>query len=81
MFCVRLRAAVLRYADPRLNEKPYNQPTFRQFCKQLCRREELEYDMYENENYQAELYGENHWDHQPDIDSLARKPIAKSLET
>ena len=58
------------YNDPKLNQRPYKQATFKEFVKCCLRREELEYDMYDGEHYQAELYGEGHWDHQVNVSSL-----------
>ena len=49
--------------------------------KQCLLREELEYDTYEGENYQAEAYGINHWKHDPDVaDLLKRAQQTKSGE-
>ena len=61
------------YADPRLNEPPYKQPSFKDFSRNLCRREELENDIYAGENYQAELHGRNHFEHDPDIEQLLQR--------
>ena len=58
------------YGDPKLNEKPYKQTSFQDWCKHIHLREELEYDMYEGENYKACNYGREHWQHRPDVDSL-----------
>ena len=41
--------------------------------KQCLLREELEYDIYEGENYRAEDYGINHWKHDPDVTELLQK--------
>ena len=39
------------YGDPRLNESPYKQPTFKEYHKNLLLREEQEYDIYPGEKY------------------------------
>ena len=44
--------------------------TFEEFCENLLRREELEYDVYDGENYEAEHYGKEHWHLRADVDSL-----------
>ena len=36
-------------------------PTYDEFCQNMFLREEMEYDMYPGENYEAEHYGEDHW--------------------
>ena len=66
------------YGDPKLNEEPYKQPTFKQFCKNLLLREELEYDLYPGEHYEAEAYGQNHWQHDPDVEALLREAAEAS---
>ena len=58
------------YGDPQLNEKPYKQTSFQDWCKNIQLREELEYDMYEGENYKACNYGQDHWQHLPNVKSL-----------
>ena len=58
------------YGDPKLNEKPYKQTSYQDWCKHIHLREELEYDMYEGENYKACNYGREHWQHRPDVGSL-----------
>ena len=58
------------YGDPKLNEKPYKQTSYQDWCKHLHLREELEYDVYDGENYKACHYGRDHWQHRPDVDSL-----------
>ena len=58
------------YGDPALNEKPYKQTGFQDMVQHWLRREELEYDMYEGENYQACCYGENFWENKPDTAKL-----------
>ena len=58
------------YGDLKLNEKPYKQTSFQDWCKHIHLRAELEYDMYEGENYKACKYGQEHWQHRPDVSSL-----------
>ena len=58
------------YGDPKLNEKPYKQTSFQDWCRHIHLREELEYDMYPGENYKACHYGREHWQHQPDVEQL-----------
>jgi len=58
------------YGDPKLNEKPYKQTSFQDWCKHIHLREELEYDTYPGENYRACNYGREHWQHRPDVESL-----------
>ena len=64
------------YADPKRNEPPYKQMNYKQFCKMILLMEELEYDVYPGENYKAECYGANHWQHQrsqAEVDELLRR--------
>ena len=61
------------YGDPALYQDPYKQPTYKDFCRNILLREELEYDLYPGENYRAEGYGEKHWQHEPDVDKLLRR--------
>ena len=61
------------YADPKRNEPPYKQMNYNQFSKMILLMEELEYDNYDGENYQAECYGANHWHHRPDVEELLRR--------
>ena len=61
------------HGDPRLNESPYRQPTFKEYHKNLLLREEQEYDIYPGENYQAELYGTRHWEHDPDVEHVLER--------
>ena len=58
------------YGNPKLNEKPYKQTSYQDWCKHIHLREELEYDMYDGENYKACHYGREHWQQRPDVDSL-----------
>ena len=41
--------------------------------KQILLREELQYDIYDGENYRAEEYGLNHWKHDPDVANLLQR--------
>ncbi len=41
------------YGDPKVKQDRYKQPTVQDFCKYLLLRLELEYDVYDGENYQA----------------------------
>ena len=52
------------YNDPRRDV----QLTFEEFCDNLLRREELEYDLYDGENYEAEHYGREHCHMRTDVD-------------
>ena len=61
------------YGDPKLDEEPYKQQDYKQYVKQCLLREELEYDIYEGENYKAEEYGINHWKHDPDVADLLQQ--------
>ena len=65
------------YNDPRRDI----QLTFEEFCDNLLRREELEYDLYDGENYEAEHYGKEHWHLRTDVESLwARHRLAKDRQ-
>ena len=58
------------YGDPKLNEAPYKQTSYQDWCKHVHLREELEYDMYPGENYTACHYGQDHWQQQPNVEKL-----------
>ena len=60
----------LRVCFPGLHEAPYKQLTFKEHCRNLLLREGLGYDLYDGENYKAEAYGKNHWEHDPDVQEL-----------
>ncbi len=62
-----------RVCRPGLYEAPYKQLTFKEHCRNLLLREGLEYDLYDGENYKAEAYGKNHWEHGPDVQELLRR--------
>ena len=63
------------YGDERLNEKPYKRTSFQEIVKHWLLREELEYDMYEGENYEADhCHGQPKvWDHQADVELLLKQ--------
>ena len=42
------------FGDERLNDKAYKRTSFQEIVKHWLPREELEYDMYDGENYQAD---------------------------
>ena len=69
------------YGDPKLNEESSKQQDYKQYVKQCLLREELGYDTYEGENYNAEEYGVNYWKHDPDVaDLLQNAQQAKCCE-
>ena len=55
------------YGDERLNEKPYKRTSFQEMVKHWLLREELQYDVYEGENYEADHGEPKIWEHQPDL--------------
>ena len=48
-------------------------PTYDEFCQNMLLREEMEYDLYPGENYQAEHYGEDHWHLRCNVDVLLER--------
>ena len=58
------------YGDERLNDKPYKRTSFQEMVKHWLLREELEYDMYPGENYEADHGEPKLWEHQPDLERL-----------
>ena len=61
------------YGDERLNDKPYKRTSFQEIVKHWLLREELEYDVYEGENYVAEHGEPKLWEHQPDVELLLKQ--------
>ena len=61
------------YGDERLNDKPYKRTSFQEIAKHWLLREELEYDLYEGENYVAEHGEPKLWEHQPDVELLLKQ--------
>ena len=61
------------YGDERLNEKPYKRTSFQEMVKHWLLREELQYDVYEGENYEADHGEPKIWEHQPDLDLLLKQ--------
>jgi hypothetical protein len=73
----------LVYGDPKLNDPPYKQTYFQDWCKHVHLREEWEYDMYLGENYKAHHYGKEQWQNQSDVSQLladSRTPAAEESE-
>ena len=58
------------YCDERPNDKPYKRTSFQEMVKHWLLREELEYDMYPGENYEADHGEPELWEHQPDLELL-----------
>ena len=58
------------YGDERLNDSPYKRTSFQEMVKHWLLREELEYDMYPGENYEADHGEPKLWEHQPDVELL-----------
>ena len=57
------------------------QLTFGESCHNLLRSEELECDLHNGENYEAEHYGREHWHMRTDVDPLlARLRLAKDRQ-
>ena len=46
------------------------QLTFEEYFENLLQREQLEYDVYDGENYEAEHYGPDHWPLRTDVDQI-----------
>ena len=68
----------LVFNDPRREV----QLTFEEYSENLLRREELEYDVYNGENYEAEHYGPDHWHLRTDVEQiLARYRMAQEEKT
>ena len=42
------------FGDERLNDKAYKRTAFQEIAKDWLPQEELEYDMYDGENYEAD---------------------------
>ena len=61
------------YGDERLNEKPYKRTSFQEMVKHWLLREELQYDVYEGENYEADHGEPKIWEHQPDLELLLKQ--------
>lgn len=58
------------YGDERLSDKPYKRTSFQEMVIPWLLREELEYDMYPGENYEADHGESKLWEHQPDLELL-----------
>ena len=61
------------YGDERLHGKPYKRTSFQEIAKHWLLREELEYDLYEGENYVADHGEPKLWEHQPDVELLLKQ--------
>ena len=61
------------YGDERLQNKPYKSTSFQEIVKHWLLREELEYDMYEGENYQADHGEPKVWEHATDVQRLLKQ--------
>ena len=61
------------YGDERLNDKPYKRTSFQEIVKHWLLREELEYDLYEGENYVADHGEPKLWEHKPDVEQLLKQ--------
>ena len=77
------------YGDERLQNKPYKSTSFQEIVKHWLLREELEYDVYEGENYEADHGEPKVWEHATDVqfllqqleDAAERRQRARCRET
>ena len=61
------------YGDERLQNKPYKSTSFQEIVKHWLLREELEYDVYEGENYEADHGEPKVWEHATDVQVLLQQ--------
>ena len=61
------------YGDERLQTKPYKSTSFQEMVKHWLLREELEYDVYEGENYEADHGEPKVWEHATDVQRLLKQ--------